>query len=343
MSKKSSSPAAKSTRLRDLEDDVFDVAHNNLLRTAAEQPASTRQQSEANGGGTKPAGTQAPTTIVLHSLDGGDDHKQGVRDAVQATWAKANELQEQAVSGAVRAATKDFREQAARDQSAALKAQEEQLRGEAEQANRRLWEMARREQEVAVRKALENQAEEVQHLKDELKRQRAKAAEELETAYRSLKGEVGRVLEEQHSVNMNMAVQAAWERAARIEATAVAAARKEARAEAESEFEKRLALERLERGEEMRKSTAEASSANADELQSAKDDARRLRKEVETLRQQLEREQLAAREAESKAAKQQQQAVSQAVKAVEEIARSNQERAIARALAAASVTPASQE
>ena len=54
----------------------------------------------------------------------------------------------------------------------------------------------------------------------------------------------------------------------------------------------------------------------------------------------LESERVAAREAESKAAKQQQQAVNDAVKAVEEIAKGAQDRAVARALAAAGVKAA---
>ena len=261
--------------------------------------------------------------------------------AVQATWAKANTLQEQAVNSAVRASVQEAREQAAREKSAALKEQEEELRAEAEKANRRLWEIAAREKEVAIRKATEETAAEVKSLKAELERQREKAAEELEDAYHSLKGEVAHVLEEQHSANMNMAVQAAWERAGRLEANAVAAARKEVRAEVETEWEKRLALERLGKGEGLRKSLGEAVKANADEMQTAKDEVRRLRQEVEKLKHELDAERVAARDAESKAAKQQQQAVAAAVKAVEDVAKGAQERAIARALAAAGVKPTS--
>lgn len=316
------------------------AVRNTLIRPSTEKsPVPQGRITNNIEGDSKGDGKNTHTTVLAVCGEPDDnEHRDSVRSAVQATWAKANALQEQAIRAAVRAATMEVREQAQHEHSVALKKLEEDMQVEAEKANRRLWEIAAREKEVAIRKAIEDQAAEVQMLKDGLEQQKQKAAEDLENAYRSLKGEVSRVLEDQHSANMNMAVQAAWERAGRLEEVAVAAARKEARKEAESEFEKRLALERLEHGEERRKAAAEAAQAHADDMQSSKDEIRRLRTEVERLRQELERERITSREAESKAAKQQQQAVNAAVKAVEEVAQAAKERAVAHALAAAGVT-----
>lgn len=324
------------------DEDVFDVAHNNLMRSAAELPITSRRQivnavdwEESKQSPSRTAAGGATSTALVRNDDEANSIRTKVQDAVQATWDKANALQEIAIKDAVSSALREARELAAREKSAALKAQDDELRLEAEKANRRLWEIAAREKEVAVAKALEDQAEELKRLKRELEQQTERSAVDLEDAYHSMKGEVGRVLEEQHSVNVNMAVQAAWESAARLEETAVATARREARAAADSEWEKRLALERLERGEEMRKSVAEAVKANADDLESAKEEARRLRQETERLRHELETERLAAREAEAAAAKTQQAAVNEAVKAFEAVAKSSQDRAVERAVARA--------
>ena len=335
------SSSARVTRLRDLEEDVFDVAHNNLLRTAAELPITGRRQIvhsadwDASSSPTREVGkgANASTALVLKSESGDEPSRTQVQSAVQATWEKANALQEQAVNSAVRAAVREAHDQADRELSAALKTQEEELRAEAEQANRRLWEIAAREKEAAIAKAIEDQVEECKNLRKEIDNQRERTAEELENTYHSLKSEVGRVLEEQHTTNINMAVQAAWERAARLEETAVANARKEAKAEAERDWEKRMALEQHEGGEKLRKSVTEAQQASTDELQSNREELRSMRQEMDRLKQELEREQLTAREAESKAAKQQQQAVEAAVKAVEAVAKGAQERAVAKAVA----------
>ena len=315
------------TRLRDLEEDVFDVAHNNLLRTATELPITGRRlMVNATDWEAKPeeAGQSAEGTKVLMCADttadtNGEQLTQ-VQAAVQATWAKANALQEQAVSSAVKAAVREAKADAAREKEVELRTQEEELRADFEKANRRLWEIAARDQEVAIQKAIADEAAEVKSLKAELVQQQKKAAEELEEAYRSLKGEATRVVEDQHAHNVNTAVQAAWEAAGRIEAAAVAAARKETKAEIEGECEKRMAAERLERDEKMRKSIAEAVQASADEMQSNKEEVQRLRQEVERLQEELKSERKAARDAEAKAAEKQKMAVAQAVKMVEEVA-----------------------
>ena len=60
------------TRLRDLEEDVFDVAHNNLLRTATELPITGRRlMVNATDWEAKPeeAGQSAEGTKVLMCAD----------------------------------------------------------------------------------------------------------------------------------------------------------------------------------------------------------------------------------------------------------------------------------
>lgn len=336
------------TRLRDLEEDVFDVAHNNLLRTAAELPLSSRRQmvnstdwdknnpprdplSPSRGAGS------ASTAMVCVSDDVDDTVRARMQSVVQDTWEKANKMQEHAVQSGVKTALREAQEKAEAEKIEALKTQEAYLRSEAEKANRRLWEMAAREKESAIAKAIQEQDEEVKRLKNELEQQRDRAAAELEKAYQSLKGEVGRVLEDQHTANMSMAVQATWESAGRLEEKAVATARKEARAEADKEWEEKLKLERLERDEELRKSVTDAVQGTSEELVATKDQLSKVSQEAESLRDELARERIAARDAEARAAKQQAAAVADAVKAVEAIAKGSQERAIARALAAAGV------
>ena len=122
------SSSARVTRLRDLEEDVFDVAHNNLLRTAAELPITGRRQMvhsadwDASNSPTKEVGkgANASTALVCKSDSADDPGRTQVQTAVQATWEKANALQEQAVNSAVRAAVREARDQAARELSAAL-------------------------------------------------------------------------------------------------------------------------------------------------------------------------------------------------------------------------------
>merc|ERR1719238_2131307 len=110
MSKKAAAGAPSSrgaSRLRDLEDDVFDVAHNNLLRTATELPVTGRRQMvnsadwTATGGPVadkdKASGGAGASTTLVCTNDGEADnpHRAQVQSAVQATWEKANQLQEQ--------------------------------------------------------------------------------------------------------------------------------------------------------------------------------------------------------------------------------------------------------
>jgi len=339
--------AAPTTRLRDLEEDVFDVAHNNLLRTAADLPVTSRRQmvnstdwDQSSPSPSSPSrGASSSTAMVCASDDVDPDVRTKMQSVVQDTWEKANKMQEQAIQAAVRTALREAHEKAAVDKQAALKSLEDQLRAEAEKANRRLWEIAARERDAAIVVAIKEENDEVKRLKSEIEKQKERAAAELDEQYQSVKGSMGKVLEEQHTADVNQAVQATWDSARRLEATAIAAARKDARAEADKEWEEKFKLERLERGDELRKSVADAVKATAEEMASTKEELLKVRSEAETLKQELARERVAAREAESRAAKQQQAAVAEAVKAVEAIAKSSQERAITRALAAAGVAP----
>lgn len=338
-------------RVRDAEEDVFDVAQNSMFRTAVELPTAAHRRTAASSTTWEDDETPPAPGRSLQRLQisGGETASKGstlasspscgtsaaeerdavaaqIRDAVQATWAKANAIQEQAVAAAMRTAREDIRKELQADHAHAMKQQEESLKLEAENANRRLWEMAARERDTAVKAALADQAEELARVKQELIDQREKAAQELEEAYKSLKAEAGRVVEEQHAVNMNLAVQAAWERAGRLQETAVAAARKEAKEQAEKDADERIRLERLQLGAEMRKTLQSSIESHAGDMNKDME-------EIKSLRSQLADARAAARSAEANAAKQAQQAVKDAMKAMEQVSKAAQDRAVARALA----------
>eukprot|EP00322_Chrysochromulina_rotalis_P018886 CAMPEP_0115856996 /NCGR_PEP_ID=MMETSP0287-20121206/15344_1 /TAXON_ID=412157 /ORGANISM="Chrysochromulina rotalis, Strain UIO044" /LENGTH=380 /DNA_ID=CAMNT_0003311195 /DNA_START=8 /DNA_END=1150 /DNA_ORIENTATION=- len=335
-------------RARDAEDDVFDVAHNSMLRTAAELPMTGRRLAVASAdwdcGSTpaiehkgflaspsQPSGeSQEPGKFAMSVTSSDDRELQAaeMQAAVEATWAKANALQDQAIAGATRAAIAEARKAFEVEKADTIKRVEEELRLEAEKANERLWRVAAKEREAAVKAALADQAVQLELLKKKLAAQKQSAADELEEAYKSLKAEVSRVVEDQHAANVNLAVQAAWERAGRIQETAVANARKEARAEAQAEADERMKLERLQLGTDMRESIQTSVQANEDELKSAK-------AEVNDLRQQLIKATAAARDAESNAAELSRQSVRDAMKAMESVQQASIDRAVARALATA--------
>lgn len=335
---------ALAPRVADWDDDVFDVADNNLLRQSeVSKPGVGSQQERLHaiewdeGQHTLQTKTstlivQTTTTLATSSANddvvGGHDISTDVQAAVQATWTKANALQAQAIAAAVRVAVHEATETAERGRAAALQEQEALLQQEAEKATRRLWEMAAREREVAVQQALDQQAAELENLRRALDTQKEAAAKQLEAAYDSLKLKAARALEDQHSVNINAAVQAAWERAGRLQSAAVIQARKEAKEEAEREASECLKLERMQLGSDMRKTVQTNLEEAAHATQHDKEELRRLRLELSEARGELQR-------AEAKAAKQQQQAVKDAMQAMEEVAQESQKRAVARALAAA--------
>ena len=321
----------------DEDDDVFDVAQSSMFQRSVELPLTARKHAvkttvwdeadvpspTADGPKGSSSNHQLAMTLVAEDTA---EHALTVRDAVQSTWAKANTIQEQAVAAAVRTAATEARKEAEAAKQAALRKLEEELRFEAEKANRRLWELANRERDEAVKAALADQEHEVVRLRTELETQKQRALEELEKAYQGLKIEAARTVQEQQETNINMAVQAAWDRAGRMQETAVAAARKEAKEEAERAAEERLRLERLQVGTDMRKTLQAGVQSHAEEMR--KDKA-----EITLLRSQLEEARATARNAEANAAKQTQQAVKDAMKAMEQVQKAAQDRAVARALA----------
>ena len=339
-------------RPRDAEEDVFDVAHNSMLRTAAELPMTGRRHAVATAdwdgcsygvaalalqatGGAGETATTAEFAMTVTGSSADEEHLRNsiVQSAIEATWAKANALQDQAIAGATRAAFTEARRAFEIEKAEATRRLEEELRLEAEKANERLWKVAAHEREAAVRAALADQGAELQRVKKELADQQQKAAEELEEAYKSLKAEVSRVLEDQHAANVNAAVQSAWERAGRLQESAVTAAQQEARAEAEAKAEERMKLERLQLGSDMRNTLQNGVSANAEELLAS-------RSEVVELRKQLDVARVTARDAEANAAKSTQTAVKDAMKAMEAVQKASVDRAVARALAKAGIVGA---
>lgn len=396
MPKTAAAPPACS-RLADWDDDVFDVAQTNHLRSRDDlptdlggRPISARKHAVATADwhsdelvpvkGSTLASRAAPSasTALVMTSDGKDadeEHLKALRvqELVQATWDKANAVQDQAVASAVREALAEAERVYAKHLEERLMEQEKVLMISADEATKRLWNIAHRERDVAVQKALEEQAAEVIGLRKALEDSKREAAEAIEKLKEELTVKANSDMEVQHSANINAAVQAAWDRAGRMEATAVAQARKEATAEAELAAEARLKVERMQLGSEMRKSTAEvkasteaalafcpsrlclfraetrlsfpcsrlafsprhphqpASSAQAKEQLA--DEVAADKAELRRLRQELERERSAARDAEAKAAKQQAQAVKDAMAMMEDVAKANTDRAVARALA----------
>lgn len=337
---------APAPRIADWDEDVFDVADNNLLRQSdlsnkrgglgkpqnanIDWDDGTRLQAKLQAKSCTSVVTATNSLAITASAHSDDDHGTAshVQAAIAATWVKANALQDQAIATAVRAAVKEATEAAERERAAALRDQELLLQQEAEKATRRLWETAAREREVAIQQALQEQAAEVLSLRKALEQQKEEASKQMEQAYSELKLKAARDLEDQHSININAAVQAAWESAGRLQAAAVAQARKEAKDEAEREASDRMKLERLQLGADMRKTVQTNLQQSAEAMQHDKDELRKLRQELTQLKAELQG-------AEAKAAKQQQQAVKDAMQAMEEVAQESQKRAVARALAAA--------
>eukprot|EP00966_Prymnesium_polylepis_P296218 6842692-Prymnesium_polylepis.1 len=160
-------------RLRDAEDDIFDVAHNEMLRHAA--PTTVHLASAGASPSRPDAGGQPrvlkmdddehepPPPVEAEPSPGGLSDAEHLRvaeiqAAVDATWAKANAMQEQAVEAAVRAAVAAERRRMAPEQAKALAAQEEELKLKAEVTLRQAWDSMATEKEKAVADALLAQA-----------------------------------------------------------------------------------------------------------------------------------------------------------------------------------------
>lgn len=92
---------------------------------------------------------------------------------------------------------------------------EERIKRDVEEAKHVTWTAATRQQERAVEVALHEQNYTLDRTRQEVEDQRARVKEELGEAYHSIKKELLQDLQQQHSHNLNLAVQAAWDRATR--------------------------------------------------------------------------------------------------------------------------------
>ncbi len=325
--------APPSPRLRDHDDDIFDVAHNSMLRQAAEMPLSRRQLR----GGLD--WESAPTPLALTGPDQKQppDHQQQrtctshdaelnhaaqVSQAVQQTWARANTLQEKAIDSAVRQAVDKERAEFDALKLSALKDQEQIMRIDAEKAVRRAWENAHVERKQAVAAAVKAHEEEIERTKREVQSVRDTMEADFAEERKTLKASVKAELEREHAESMKAAVQSAWASAGREKEAALAACAREA----DRAAEERMALERQQLQAEMRKTVQSSVESAAESVAGEREELRQLRLEVEELR-------VAARNAEATAARRQKEAVAAAVAAVERVGAKQTELAVARALA----------
>ncbi|KAL1515648.1 hypothetical protein AB1Y20_002266 [Prymnesium parvum] len=303
-------------RVRDLEDDVFDVAHNSMLRYAAQTAPhhSTTPLLEARlaiSGTSRELALDHDTPPVSDAMK---LRQAEVQAAVDATWAKANAMQEKATEAAVRSAVRVERERISAEHAAALAKLAEDARGEVELAKRRAWEASAKEQEKAIAEALSAQALALQAARQDAKDARERMAAELAEAYAQLKQEAYDELRLEHATSIRSAVQHAWDQANRQQEAAVRAAKAEAAREARREVELRFAAERVELGAEYRKALQQRDESRAEGSRADKEELKALREEVSALR-------AAARDAEAKAALEQRKAVLEAVRAAEDVAR----------------------
>ena len=216
-----SRPATAGSRARDLEEDIFDVAHNTMLRCKVVDHHSGHTSSRAaareewdEGIGER---SVVPTPESMDKEAKTETEREEVRKAVDATWASAQKMQEQAVATASSTSVRVAMDQYETELKLSLHEQEARLRAEAEEAISKIWETAEREKVKAVEDALAKYAEE----KAAISGVREKEKTDLDEAYQALKGEVSRVLEKQHAKNLTDAVNTTWERAAVQEEKAV--------------------------------------------------------------------------------------------------------------------------
>lgn len=322
-----SRPATAGSRARDLEEDIFDVAHNTMLRCKVVDHHSGHTSSRAaareewdEGIGER---SVVPTPESMDKEAKTETEREEVRKAVDATWASAQKMQEQAVATASSTSVRVARDQYETELKLSLHEQEARLRAEAEEAISKIWETAEREKVKAVEDALAKYAEE----KAAISGAREKEKTDLDEAYQALKGEVSRVLEKQHAKNLTDAVNTTWERAAVQEEKAVAQAIERVKQELRIGLEEQLGTERMQLRAEARRTIAEHEEALAETTKTDK-------AEIKRLREQLTEAKSTAEEAVRKAAAEQQKAVRDAVEAVEQIAKASQARAVEAAMAA---------
>ena len=315
------------SRARDLEEDIFDVAHNTMLRSKVVDHYSGNTSSRAAlrqewDGGVGERGI-VPTPESMDKEAKSETEREEVRRAVDATWVSAQKMQEQAAATASSTSVRVARDQHEAEMKLSLQEQETRLRTEAEEAICKVWETAEREKVKAVEDALAKYAEE----KAAIAGTREKEKEDLNEAYQALKGEVGRVLEKQHAKNLTDAVNTTWERAAVQEEKAVLQAIARVKEELRKDVEEQLGTERM----QLR---AEARRTIADHQEELVETTKADKAEIKRLREQLVEAEATADVAERKAAAEQQKAVRDAVEAVEQIGKASQARAVEAAMAA---------
>ena len=217
-----------------------------------------------------------PTPESMDKEAKAETEREEVRKAVDATWASAKKMQEQAVATAASTSVRLARDQYEAELKLALQEQEARLRAEAEEAISKIWETAKREKTKAVEDALAQYAEE----KAALSGTREKEKADLDAAYQALKGEVSRVLEAQHAKNLTDAVNTTWERAAVQEEKAVAQAVERVKQELRIELEEQLGTERMQLRAEARRTIAEHEEALAESTKADKAEIRWLREQL---------------------------------------------------------------
>lgn len=149
--------AAPAARARDLDDDVFDVAHNALLRTKVVDQHSGHSSGRAAVRAEWDDGLPSKSIVTPEAMEKAgraETERAEVQAAVDAAWAKSAELQEQAVAAARSTTSRELRERHERELREKLQEQETRLRHEAEEALKKIWETANRERDRAVEEAL---------------------------------------------------------------------------------------------------------------------------------------------------------------------------------------------
>ena len=122
-----------------------------------------------------------PTPESMDKEAKAETEREEVRKAVDATWASAKKMQEQAVATAASTSVRLARDQYEAELKLALQEQEARLRAEAEEAIGKIWETAKREKTKAVEDALAQYAEE----KAALSGTREKEQADLDAAYQA--------------------------------------------------------------------------------------------------------------------------------------------------------------
>lgn len=320
------------------DDDDFDfrpkMMYSNQLQTIADRnaAASLSLDTEDDGIPKEPNATAlVPQQTAVVEVDPREETEL-MKQVVQNTWKKADALRDQAVEAAEKRTEERVRKQIEDEKLLMQASYEERIKREVEEAKHMTWTAATRQQERAVEVALHEQNYTLDRTRQEIEDQRARVKEELGDAYHSIRKELLQDLQSQHSHNLNLAVQAAWDRATREKEQAVAAAIERTKAETQQEADDKLAGVRMTLKAELRnevaKATQEADTKYSDALAKSKQSLQDLRAQIKDLKRELELSKQHTIEAEQRAAQEQQRAVCEAVAAVEEMHKKLQEKAL---------------